>query len=244
MAAASFDAFQRNRVSAFASGTGIGTLAWLIGLGGAGFRLPFLIGMFRFGGLDAVIIHKAMSLVVAATALLFRTGTGLPHPSRARLSHIEEHLEKELVVPCSPFELGAGRLVVAGRKRVGQRHARPGTPRRHRHRRHVDLALLAGSTPCLAVERHHAIDSHRVGERLRERCRGSVSRSSAPGSFAATLPSRARTARCRCSIWRRTASPAETPPRRPGLSHVTFFAFPRRPGLSHVALLVVSTRAG
>ena len=35
MAAASFDAFQRNRVSAFVSGTGIGTLAGLIGLGGA-----------------------------------------------------------------------------------------------------------------------------------------------------------------------------------------------------------------
>ena len=75
MAAASFDAFQRSRVSAFVSGTGIGTLAGLIGLGGAEFRLPLLIGLFRFGALEAVIINKAMSLVVVASALPFRTGT-------------------------------------------------------------------------------------------------------------------------------------------------------------------------
>lgn len=75
MAAASFDAFQRSRLSAFVSGTGIGTLAGLIGLRGAEFRLPFLIGLFRFGALEAVIINKAMSLVVVASALPFRTGT-------------------------------------------------------------------------------------------------------------------------------------------------------------------------
>jgi hypothetical protein len=62
MAAASFDAFQRRPVTAFVSGAGIGTLGGLIGLGGAEFRLPFLIGMFRFGALEAVIIKKAMSL--------------------------------------------------------------------------------------------------------------------------------------------------------------------------------------
>lgn len=75
MAAASFDAYQRNQTSAFATGTGIGTLAGLIGLGGAEFRLPFLISMYRFGALEAVIINKAMSLVVVASALPFRTGT-------------------------------------------------------------------------------------------------------------------------------------------------------------------------
>lgn len=75
MAAASFDAFQRNQASAFASGTGIGALAGLIGLGGAEFRLPFLIGLYRFGALEAVIINKAMSLVVVMSALPFRTGT-------------------------------------------------------------------------------------------------------------------------------------------------------------------------
>lgn len=50
----------------------------MIGLGGAEFRLPFLISMFRFGALEAVIINKAMSLVVVATALPFRAGTTSP----------------------------------------------------------------------------------------------------------------------------------------------------------------------
>jgi uncharacterized membrane protein YfcA len=44
----------------------------LIGLGGAEFRLPLLIGLFRFRGLEAVILNKAVSLVVVATALPFR----------------------------------------------------------------------------------------------------------------------------------------------------------------------------
>lgn len=50
----------------------VGTLGGLIGLGGAEFRLPLLIGLFRFGALEAVILNKAMSLVVVATALPFR----------------------------------------------------------------------------------------------------------------------------------------------------------------------------
>lgn len=36
------------------------------------FRLPLLIGLFRFRGLEAVILNKATSLVVVATALPFR----------------------------------------------------------------------------------------------------------------------------------------------------------------------------
>jgi uncharacterized membrane protein YfcA len=75
MAAASFDTFQRNQASAFTSGAGIGTLAGLIGLGGAEFRLPFLISLYRFGALEGVIINKAMSLVVVMSALPFRSGT-------------------------------------------------------------------------------------------------------------------------------------------------------------------------
>lgn len=46
----------------------------LIGLGGAEFRLPLLIGAFRFAALEAVIVNKATSLVVVAFALLFRAG--------------------------------------------------------------------------------------------------------------------------------------------------------------------------
>jgi uncharacterized protein len=44
----------------------------LIGLGGAEFRLPLLIGLFRFRGLEAVILNKEVSLVVVTTALPFR----------------------------------------------------------------------------------------------------------------------------------------------------------------------------
>ena len=47
----------------------------MIGLGGAEFRLPLLIGIFGYGALEAVILNKAMSLVVVASALPFRAGT-------------------------------------------------------------------------------------------------------------------------------------------------------------------------
>jgi len=56
----------------FLAGSLIGTLGGLIGLGGAEFRLPVLVGMFRLRTLEAVILNKAMSLVVVASALLFR----------------------------------------------------------------------------------------------------------------------------------------------------------------------------
>jgi uncharacterized protein len=59
--------------AAFAGGAVIGTLGGLVGLGGAEFRLPLLIGLFRFPPLEAIILNKAMSLIVVAFALLFRT---------------------------------------------------------------------------------------------------------------------------------------------------------------------------
>lgn len=60
---------------AFGGGAIIGALGGLIGLGGAEFRLPLLIGLFRFAALEAVILNKAMSLVVVTTALPFRAET-------------------------------------------------------------------------------------------------------------------------------------------------------------------------
>lgn len=56
----------------FVAGSVIGTLGGLIGLGGAEFRLPVLVGVFRLPTLEAVIFNKAMSLVVVAAALIFR----------------------------------------------------------------------------------------------------------------------------------------------------------------------------
>lgn len=56
----------------FVAGSLIATLGGLIGLGGAEFRLPVLVGVFRLPTLEAVILNKAMSLVVVAAALIFR----------------------------------------------------------------------------------------------------------------------------------------------------------------------------
>jgi uncharacterized membrane protein YfcA len=65
----------RNLPQAFGGGAVIGALGSLMGLGGAEFRLPLLIGLFRFAALEAVILNKATSLVVIASALPFRAGT-------------------------------------------------------------------------------------------------------------------------------------------------------------------------
>jgi uncharacterized protein len=54
---------------AFIACAGIGVLGGMIGLGGAEFRLPLLIGVFGFAALPAVIMNKAMSLIVVVTAL-------------------------------------------------------------------------------------------------------------------------------------------------------------------------------
>lgn len=61
--------------SAMLAGAAVGILGGLIGLGGAEFRLPILIGLFGFAALHAVILNKAMSLVVVTSALFFRMGT-------------------------------------------------------------------------------------------------------------------------------------------------------------------------
>ena len=66
---------RRHPFAAFTGGAAIGTLGGLIGLGGAEFRLPLLVGFFQFAALQAVIVNKAISLVVVASALPFRSST-------------------------------------------------------------------------------------------------------------------------------------------------------------------------
>jgi uncharacterized membrane protein YfcA len=53
----------------FGAGAAIGGLGGMIGLGGAEFRLPLLISLFGFAALSAVILNKAMSLIVVLVAL-------------------------------------------------------------------------------------------------------------------------------------------------------------------------------
>lgn len=66
---------RENKAAVFGSGALIGTLGGLIGLGGAEFRLPILISLFGYAALEAVILNKAMSLVVVAFALPFRASS-------------------------------------------------------------------------------------------------------------------------------------------------------------------------
>lgn len=61
--------WRQSLVVVFLAGAGIGVLGGMIGLGGAEFRLPLLIGIFGFAALPAVIMNKAMSLIVVLTAI-------------------------------------------------------------------------------------------------------------------------------------------------------------------------------
>jgi uncharacterized protein len=74
----------RHPLTSFVTGAGIGVLGGLIGLGGAEFRLPLLITLFGFVALEAIIVNKAISLVVVTSALAFRTSTV---PAAAVLEH-------------------------------------------------------------------------------------------------------------------------------------------------------------
>jgi len=57
---------------AFGSGTVIGVLGGLIGLGGAEFRLPLLVGTFRLSILLSVVVNLLISLVTVTFSILFR----------------------------------------------------------------------------------------------------------------------------------------------------------------------------
>lgn len=60
---------RRSPGPAFLAGASVGLLGGMIGLGGAEVRLPLLLIIFGFVALPAVILNKAMSLVVVAVAI-------------------------------------------------------------------------------------------------------------------------------------------------------------------------------
>ncbi|MDT3427901.1 putative membrane protein YfcA [Paenibacillus forsythiae] len=66
------------------TGTPIGCLGGLIGLGGAEFRLPVLVGLFKYSTRQAVAFNLAVSLVTLISSLAFR----LPHASLPELTAI------------------------------------------------------------------------------------------------------------------------------------------------------------
>lgn len=74
----------RSMPLAFTAGAAVGLLGGMIGLGGAELRLPLLIGVFGFAALQAVIMNKALSLIVVLTALPARL-LGVP------LGSVTEH---------------------------------------------------------------------------------------------------------------------------------------------------------
>ncbi|MEO7844425.1 MAG: sulfite exporter TauE/SafE family protein [Nocardioides sp.] len=59
----------RSPVKGFVAGAVVGLLGGLVGLGGAEFRLPLLLAVFGFAALAAVIVNKAMSLVVVLASI-------------------------------------------------------------------------------------------------------------------------------------------------------------------------------
>lgn len=98
------------------AGAAIGTLGGLIGLGGAEFRLPVLIGLFGFAALHAVILNKAMSLVVVTSALFFRMGTVPVHEIAANWPSIVNLLAGSL----AGAWLGAGWATRLSNRRLYQ----------------------------------------------------------------------------------------------------------------------------
>lgn len=59
-------------VRGFFAALAIGLLGGLVGLGGAEFRLPVLVGLFGLATLQAVIANKALSLLVVGVAIVAR----------------------------------------------------------------------------------------------------------------------------------------------------------------------------
>lgn len=59
-------------ITALLTGTPIGCLGGLIGLGGAEFRLPVLVGLFKYSARKSVALNLAVSLITVLSSLFFR----------------------------------------------------------------------------------------------------------------------------------------------------------------------------
>ncbi len=66
------------RLAPFGAGAAVATLGGLIGLGGAEFRLPVLVGLFKLGARDAILANVVVSLVTVVAALGFRLASQGP----------------------------------------------------------------------------------------------------------------------------------------------------------------------
>lgn len=69
-----FSSSDARNVLAFGWGSLIGVLGGLIGLGGAEFRLPVLVSIFKYQTSHAIIINLIVSLVTVIFSLIFRVG--------------------------------------------------------------------------------------------------------------------------------------------------------------------------
>ncbi len=63
---------KKSALLAFLTGTPIGCLGGLIGLGGAEFRLPILVGLFKYSARKAIAINLAISLITVLASIIFR----------------------------------------------------------------------------------------------------------------------------------------------------------------------------
>lgn len=63
---------RKKTLYAFLTGAPIGCLGGLIGLGGAEFRLPVLVGLFQYPARQAISLNLAVSLITLLSSLIFR----------------------------------------------------------------------------------------------------------------------------------------------------------------------------
>lgn len=63
---------RKKALYALLTGAPIGCLGGLIGLGGAEFRLPLLVGLFKYSARQAIALNLAVSLITLLSSLIFR----------------------------------------------------------------------------------------------------------------------------------------------------------------------------